>query len=183
MQYACESRNTEIAEELLAWFLSEQNYECFAACLYSCYDLLRPDVIMELAWKHRIMDFAMPFFIQVMREYLSKVCSPPLALCSWQENNWWCIWTCFKVCRPHKKHSCFRSTVLKVQRRWGKKRIRKKSITNNLLCSVSRLHFISCLSRCTATQPLPYFTLTALSAKQSTKVNHIYTWIVSSENV
>ena len=76
MQYACESRNTEIAEELLAWFLSEKNYECFSACLYSCYDLLRPDVIMELAWKHRIMDFAMPFFIQVMREYLSKVKTP-----------------------------------------------------------------------------------------------------------
>lgn len=30
-----------------------------------CYDLLRPDVIMELAWRHKIMDFAMPYMIQV----------------------------------------------------------------------------------------------------------------------
>jgi hypothetical protein len=28
---------------------------------------------MELSWKHNIMDFAMPYFIQVMREYTAKV--------------------------------------------------------------------------------------------------------------
>jgi hypothetical protein len=38
-----------------------------------CYDLLRPDVILELAWKHRIMDLAMPYLIQVTRELTSKV--------------------------------------------------------------------------------------------------------------
>merc|ERR1712000_184493 len=41
--------------------------DCFAACLYTCYDLLAPDVVMELAWKHGMMDFAMPFFIQTMK--------------------------------------------------------------------------------------------------------------------
>ncbi|CAF1680233.1 unnamed protein product, partial [Didymodactylos carnosus] len=40
---------------------------------FQCYDLLRPDVILELAWRHDIMDFAMPYMIQVMREYISKV--------------------------------------------------------------------------------------------------------------
>lgn len=73
MTYSCESRNVEIAEELIAWFLEEKNYECFAACLFQCYDLLRPDVILELAWRHNIMDFAMPYMIQVMREYTGKV--------------------------------------------------------------------------------------------------------------
>ena len=36
-------------------------------CLFNfqCYDLLRPDVILELAWRHKIMDFAMPYLIQV----------------------------------------------------------------------------------------------------------------------
>ncbi|KAG5837570.1 hypothetical protein ANANG_G00240740 [Anguilla anguilla] len=52
MQYASESKDTELAEELLQWFLQEEKKECFAACLFTCYDLLRPDV---------------------MREYLSKV--------------------------------------------------------------------------------------------------------------
>lgn len=73
MQYASESKDIELAEELLSWFLQEDKKECFAACLFTCYDLLRPDVVLETAWRHNIMDFSMPYFIQVMREYLSKV--------------------------------------------------------------------------------------------------------------
>jgi clathrin heavy chain len=73
MEYAAESRNQEISEELLGYFLEHKNHECFAACLYQCYDLLRPDVILELAWKHKIMDFAMPFLVQVLREYTTKI--------------------------------------------------------------------------------------------------------------
>ncbi|KTF71141.1 hypothetical protein cypCar_00046624, partial [Cyprinus carpio] len=67
------SKDTELAEELLQWFLQEDKKECFAACLFTCYDLLRPDVVLETAWRHNLMDFSMPYFIQVMREYLSKV--------------------------------------------------------------------------------------------------------------
>ncbi|XP_054748808.2 clathrin heavy chain 1 isoform X1 [Lytechinus pictus] len=73
MQYACESRNIDIAEELVNWFLEQNNHECFSASLFNCYDLLRPDVILELAWRHDIMNFAMPYMVQVMREYLGKV--------------------------------------------------------------------------------------------------------------
>lgn len=73
MQYAGESRQIEIAEDLIAWFLDEENHECFAAALFQCYDLLRPDVILELSWRHNIMTFAMPYMIQVMREYTAKV--------------------------------------------------------------------------------------------------------------
>ncbi|KAB0791804.1 hypothetical protein PPYR_03604 [Photinus pyralis] len=65
MEYTAESRQGELAEELLAWFLERKSFDCFAACLYQCYDLLKPDVILELAWKHNIMDFAMPYMIQV----------------------------------------------------------------------------------------------------------------------
>lgn len=73
MEYAAESKMAEVAEELLSWFLDEQNHECFAACLFQCYDLLHPDVILELSWRHNILDFAMPYLIQVMREYITKV--------------------------------------------------------------------------------------------------------------
>jgi clathrin heavy chain len=73
MVYACESRDADTAEELVSYFLEEKNYECFASCLFSCYDLLKPDIVMELAWRHNIMDFAMPYMIQVMKEYTSKV--------------------------------------------------------------------------------------------------------------
>ncbi|CAB3245743.1 unnamed protein product [Arctia plantaginis] len=73
MEYASESRQPDVAEELLNWFLERDNYECFSACLYQCYDLLKPDVVIELAWRHNIMDFAMPFLIQTVRELTTKV--------------------------------------------------------------------------------------------------------------
>ncbi|CAH0713601.1 unnamed protein product, partial [Brenthis ino] len=73
MEYASESRQPEVAEELLDWFLERNNYECFSACLYQCYDLLKPDVVIELAWRHNIMDFAMPYLIQTVRELTTKV--------------------------------------------------------------------------------------------------------------
>lgn len=73
MEYAAESRNGELSEELLSFFLEEKLYDCFAASLYHCYDLLHPDVIMELAWKHKIMDYAMPYMIQVMRDYQTRL--------------------------------------------------------------------------------------------------------------
>lgn len=34
MEYAAESRQQEVAEELLGWFLQRGNHDCFAACLY-----------------------------------------------------------------------------------------------------------------------------------------------------
>lgn len=73
MEYAAESKNSDIAEELLSWFLENGNHDCFAACLFHCYDQLHPDVILELAWRHNIMDFAMPYLINVMRELTTKV--------------------------------------------------------------------------------------------------------------
>jgi len=47
--------------------------ECFAACLFTCYDLIRPDVGLELAWRKNMLDYAMPFLIQVLREYTSRI--------------------------------------------------------------------------------------------------------------
>lgn len=73
MEYAAESKNAEIAEELLAWFLEQRNFDCFSGCLYQCYDLLHPDVILELAWRHNIMDFAMPYLIQVRRVVYTNI--------------------------------------------------------------------------------------------------------------
>ncbi|KAK4878827.1 hypothetical protein RN001_011333 [Aquatica leii] len=45
----------------------------FTVCLYHCYDLLKPDVVLELPWRHNIMDYAIPYMIQVIRELSSKV--------------------------------------------------------------------------------------------------------------
>ena len=44
--------------------------ECFAACLFVCYDMIRPDVALELAWMNNIIDFALPYLLQVMFLFL-----------------------------------------------------------------------------------------------------------------
>ncbi|XP_016099575.1 clathrin heavy chain 1-like [Sinocyclocheilus grahami] len=73
MQFSAESQDGAQSQDLLRWFVEEGKRECFAACLFSSYDLLAPDLVLELAWRHGLVDFAMPYFIQVTREYLSKV--------------------------------------------------------------------------------------------------------------
>jgi len=41
--------------------------------LYTCYELIRPDVVLEIAWRNDLMDFAMPFMVQTFREYHVKL--------------------------------------------------------------------------------------------------------------
>ena len=42
--------------------------ECYVGMLYACYDLIRPDVIMEVSWRHGLHDFTMPFMINFLSE-------------------------------------------------------------------------------------------------------------------
>ncbi|KAJ2335035.1 Clathrin heavy chain, partial [Coemansia sp. RSA 2681] len=73
MTTARQSGNTEIAEDLLRYFVESGNPACFSACLFTCYDLVRSDVVMELAWRHGLSNEAMPYFINLVREYQNKV--------------------------------------------------------------------------------------------------------------
>jgi len=62
------SGDAEIAEDLLKYFVSINDRECFCATLYTCYDLVRPDVAVELAWRNGYTDFVMPYMIQYLRQ-------------------------------------------------------------------------------------------------------------------
>ena len=73
LETAAESKDVDTAEELLHFFVLNKKREYFAVCLFICYDLLRPDVVFELAWKNNLMDFAMPYMCQTMRDYMTKV--------------------------------------------------------------------------------------------------------------
>eukprot|EP00878_Enallax_costatus_P009783 GHUV01010216.1.p1 GENE.GHUV01010216.1~~GHUV01010216.1.p1 ORF type:complete len:693 (+),score=274.84 GHUV01010216.1:1211-3289(+) len=73
METVAVSGAPELAEELLRWFVEAKEPECFAACLYTCYELLRPDVVLEVAWMNKLMDYAMPYMIQAVKEYSGKV--------------------------------------------------------------------------------------------------------------
>uniref|UniRef100_A0AC35THB5 Clathrin heavy chain n=1 Tax=Rhabditophanes sp. KR3021 TaxID=114890 RepID=A0AC35THB5_9BILA len=79
MEYAAESKNPETAEALVRFFVEEKLFDSFAAALHQCYDLLHADVVMELAWKNNITDYAMPFMIQNMREMQTRITRLELA--------------------------------------------------------------------------------------------------------
>jgi clathrin heavy chain len=73
METCAESKNPDLARELLEFFVSIKDKEAFCAASYACYELLSPDVVMELAWRSGYMDFAMPFFIQSTRDMYSRL--------------------------------------------------------------------------------------------------------------
>ncbi|CAN6674591.1 clathrin heavy chain [Trichomonascus vanleenenianus] len=65
---AAASEKAEIAEELLRYFVDIGNKECYVATLYTCYDLIRQDVVTELSWRHNLKDYTMPYIINAQRE-------------------------------------------------------------------------------------------------------------------
>ncbi|XP_008369269.1 clathrin heavy chain 2-like isoform X1 [Malus domestica] len=73
METASQSGDRELAEELLVYFIEQGKKECFASCLFVCYDLIRPDIALELAWMNNMIDFAFPYLLQFIREYTGKV--------------------------------------------------------------------------------------------------------------
>ncbi|KAJ6670981.1 CLATHRIN HEAVY CHAIN RELATED [Salix viminalis] len=73
METCSQSGDRELSEELLVYFIEQGKKECFAAALFVCYDLIRPDVAMELAWMNNMIDFAFPYLLQFIREYTGKV--------------------------------------------------------------------------------------------------------------
>jgi len=73
METARDSGHQETAENLLKYFVESGSTECFCACLYTCYDLIRPDVALELSWRNNMTDYAMPFLIQTVREYTGRI--------------------------------------------------------------------------------------------------------------
>eukprot|EP00002_Diphylleia_rotans_P040222 TRINITY_DN948_c0_g2_i1.p1 TRINITY_DN948_c0_g2~~TRINITY_DN948_c0_g2_i1.p1 ORF type:complete len:1703 (-),score=450.85 TRINITY_DN948_c0_g2_i1:468-5576(-) len=73
METAAFSGDKAIAEELLKYFVEAGNKECFAATLFTCYDLIGADVALEYAWRYKMIDFIMPYLIQTVKEYTNKI--------------------------------------------------------------------------------------------------------------
>jgi clathrin heavy chain len=42
------------------------NRECYVGMLYACYDLIRPDTVLELSWRNGLNDFTMPYMINLL---------------------------------------------------------------------------------------------------------------------
>lgn len=60
IETAATSNSTEVAEELLTYFVDIGSKECYTATLFVCYDLIRPDQAQFLSWRAGLNDFTMP---------------------------------------------------------------------------------------------------------------------------
>ncbi|OBA27121.1 clathrin heavy chain [Hanseniaspora valbyensis NRRL Y-1626] len=67
------SQKTEIAEDLLAYFISTGNREAIVALLYSAYNLIRYDYVLEEAWLNGLDDLIKPYEISVRKEQFDLV--------------------------------------------------------------------------------------------------------------
>lgn len=70
---AAASKKPEVVEELLRFFVSKGLNHCFSAMLYTCFDYITPDVVLELAWRHNLTNFAMPYMIQTFAHYNNRL--------------------------------------------------------------------------------------------------------------
>ncbi|KAJ5175310.1 clathrin heavy chain [Penicillium canariense] len=68
IETAAISAKSEVVEDLLRYFVDIGSRECYVGMLYACYDLIRPDVIMEISWRKGLHDFTMPFMINFLCE-------------------------------------------------------------------------------------------------------------------
>ena len=73
METVAESKDPALAEELLRFIMTRQDKEMVGAMLYNCYELIKPDVAMEVGWRCGLQEFVMPYFIQFMRDLSQKV--------------------------------------------------------------------------------------------------------------
>lgn len=102
LETAASSRQIGVAEELAGYFVSIGNKDAFAAILYVCFELVRPDFVEEMvslsmpfdpvvthfaaakgakqvpvltnqSWRFGLGDYSKPYFLQQQRDQVTKV--------------------------------------------------------------------------------------------------------------
>ncbi|KAK7748408.1 Clathrin heavy chain [Diatrype stigma] len=73
IETAAMSGKAEVVEDLLRYFVDIGNRECYVGMLYACYDLVRPDVILEVSWRHGLHDFTMPYMINLLCQQTKEI--------------------------------------------------------------------------------------------------------------
>lgn len=73
METVAEAKDPALAEDLLRFVTEMQDKELFAAMLYTCYELIKPDVALETGWRHGMLEFVMPYFIQFTKDISTRI--------------------------------------------------------------------------------------------------------------
>ncbi|GAW83572.1 clathrin heavy chain [Plasmodium gonderi] len=67
------SKDNSYVEDLINYFIEIKNKEALCACLIVCYDILKPDYVLEIVWTSGFKDQAMLYFIQVISDYTYQI--------------------------------------------------------------------------------------------------------------
>ncbi|KAI1333346.1 clathrin heavy chain-like protein [Xylariaceae sp. FL0255] len=73
IETAAISSKTEVVEELFRYFVDIGSRECYVGMLYACYDLIRPDLVLEISWRHGLSDFTMPYMINMLCQQTKEI--------------------------------------------------------------------------------------------------------------
>jgi clathrin heavy chain len=73
IETAALSGKNEIVEDLLRYFVDIGHRECYTGMLYACNELIRPDLVLELSWRHGLNDFSMPYMINMLAQQTKEL--------------------------------------------------------------------------------------------------------------
>ncbi|ORY16207.1 clathrin heavy chain [Clohesyomyces aquaticus] len=73
IETAAMSAKPDVVEELLRYFVDIGSKECYVGMLYACYDLIRPDVVLEISWRSGLHDFTMPYMINFLSQQAATI--------------------------------------------------------------------------------------------------------------
>ncbi|KAG2734205.1 hypothetical protein G9P44_002211 [Scheffersomyces stipitis] len=67
------SKSQKIAHEALDYFVETGNHECFVALLFTSYDYISYDYVLELSWLHNLGNFIKPYEISIVHENQKRI--------------------------------------------------------------------------------------------------------------
>ncbi|KAH9275316.1 hypothetical protein BASA83_002084 [Batrachochytrium salamandrivorans] len=73
IETAAGSKSSEVATELLEYFVELAKHDMIVACLYRCYDLLKPDVVLEVLWRNGLTGVGVPYAVQAVKDLVGRV--------------------------------------------------------------------------------------------------------------
>lgn len=68
IETAAISQDSKVVEELLAYFVDTGNKESFIALLYTAYNLINFDFVLELSWLNNLENYIKPYEISIKKE-------------------------------------------------------------------------------------------------------------------
>lgn len=68
IETAAISKDTSVVEDLLSYFVEIDNKEAFVALLYTAYNLVRYEFVLEISWLHSLETYTKPYEISVKKE-------------------------------------------------------------------------------------------------------------------